>query len=347
MAERLVYSKASHSDLMSVMNISDKKEKRRKLADFVKNQLKNRKWLLILDNVNNPKNIKNYIISAMTGKGNIIITTRNKTLCNSEYFHNAKCIEVDELTKEEKQILFSGITGEKPAETFLEKLPSYPLDISTAAYYVKNTAISCDDYLERLKDIENTDEEEKKILMSCSDYKQTRYNIISSTFDRIIRENTSFKILALALSLFDSQKIPRSLLERISNKATVDAFIRELLKHSIVATVGNKISIHRTAQKLGRKFLWKVLPPEEAELYVKQITAAITPYSEIRWLMYKSKVNNYSMEWFNYIPHYNAIIKNINESNVSVDCKNEATANISVAHGFILANCGENVSAWS
>ncbi|MDR0385084.1 MAG: hypothetical protein LBH60_03305, partial [Prevotellaceae bacterium] len=275
--------------------------------------------------------------------GDIIITTRNVTICNSEYFHNIKCIKVGELTTQEKETLFFEITGQKPVPAFLDTISSYPLDVSTAAYYIKNTAISCNDYLERLQDIDNLEKESNRIILLCSDYKHSRYSIVSSTFDNIIRQYNEFRILALALTLTDSQNIPRFLLERISSKAIVDAFICELLKHSIVSVEGDMINLHRSTQELGRRFISKIFSPQEAEKYIRSITNGITPYSEIRWLMYKSNINNYSTKWTAYLPHYKAIIRNTEQFPVSRDCKNYTTARILIAHGFILAGSGENI----
>jgi DNA-binding CsgD family transcriptional regulator/tetratricopeptide (TPR) repeat protein len=342
-AWKLASTEAARATVLSILNISDREERTNQIIDFVKKQLIDHKWLLIFDNVNDVEIVKKYFIAKNCGIGNIIVTTRNAIVCNSAYLHNAVCLKIPELTKKEKQKLFCGILERDTTNAFLEAIPSYPLDISTAAYYIKNTAISYDDYLERLKDIDNLEKEERNIIASSSDYKQTRYTIISSVFSKIISENENFKVLALTLCLIDSQNIPRSLLERVSDKMIVDAFICSLLKHSIISVDGSMTNIHRFTQAIGRKFLLKTLSSAEKEKYIQQLVDSITPYSEIRWLMYRSNINSYNTKWFMYLPHYNAIVQNIENASVSQDCKDRTLVKILIANGFILAGSGENI----
>ena len=118
--------------------------------------LKERKsWLLIYDNVENISTIKDYLPqdTQVWGNGKVIITTRDKNIQYSEYIKQDNIIQIEELTENEKLVLFCKIFynllpsnldlgQQQQARDFLKNIPPFPLDISTSAYYLKSTNTS-------------------------------------------------------------------------------------------------------------------------------------------------------------------------------------------------------------
>jgi hypothetical protein len=84
-----------------------------------------------------------------------------------------------------------------------------PLDVSAAAYYLKNTNASFEDYIKITeKTTEDFEKIQSKLLEESINYSKTRYGIITSTFEEVIRQNINFRDLLLFVCLLDSQGIP-------------------------------------------------------------------------------------------------------------------------------------------
>ena len=114
----------------------------------------------------------------------------------------------------------------KETQQFLEKLSPFPLDISTAAFYLKTTHLSYGDYLKRIKksdDSFNTMQE--GVLKEVNDYIKTRYGIISLSIQSLIHNNQDFIEVLLLISLLDSQDIPRDLLSYHKDPLTADKLL--------------------------------------------------------------------------------------------------------------------------
>ena len=96
----------------------------------------------------------------------------------------------------------------------LKSIPFFPLDISTAAYYIKYTGINFEEYIAKLnKPSLEFGKLQENILQEASCYSKTRNKIISFTMEQIISVNKEFKDLVLLIGLLDSQNIPREWLE--------------------------------------------------------------------------------------------------------------------------------------
>lgn len=109
---------------------------------------------------------------------------------------------------------------------FVTNLPSFPLDIWTAANYIKATNVSYDKYLEDLTEInESFINTQQEILSDTVNYTTARYNIFSISLDKLIKADEDFSDLLLLISLIDSQNIPLNLLYTCKDKSIVDKFI--------------------------------------------------------------------------------------------------------------------------
>lgn len=184
--------------LRALQDIQDPKEKEKKVLSFVKERIKNHPyWFLIYDNVEDFSDIQDYFPqdSAIWGPGRIILTTRDINIQNNK--HITHVIPLGELGQPQKLTLFVNImtngnpssftfVQKKEAIDFLTKIPPFPLDVALAAYYIKATSISYENYLGHLtqweKGFENVQE---NVLKGSGDYAKTRYHIVALSIKQL------------------------------------------------------------------------------------------------------------------------------------------------------------------
>ncbi|MGV2433178.1 MAG UNVERIFIED_CONTAM: tetratricopeptide repeat protein [Rickettsiaceae bacterium] len=201
------------------------------------------------------------------GSGSIIITTRNSNMPINDYIPSENIIQVNELTKGEKLKLFTNIIGNISKENaeyldaLINKIPSFPLDVSHAAHYIKMENIPYNKYIEYITSKGNVI---SKLTHEClkdnSDYQNTRYNIIRTSLDNIISSNKDYKDLLLLINLIGSQNIPKELLEYYKGEVTTQTFINEMRKYSFVInnnTPPETFSIHPIMQEESFAYLNK------------------------------------------------------------------------------------------
>jgi tetratricopeptide (TPR) repeat protein len=302
LAQALSTTEEDQRTLRGLQEIKNSKKREEKILQFVKDHLKLHKdWILIYDNVELFPDFQKQFPQddGAWGQGKVLITTRDRNIQNMRTI--AAVIEVNELTFPEKRALFMkilnhGISHSYPPHqteelnTFLKFIPPFPLDISVAAYYIKSTQITYKKYLKQLseykKDFINAQE---NILKGVNDYPNVRYSIITLSLDRLIEQHTDFPYLLLLISLIDSQNIPRNLLEICMNEVSVDSFIFNLTKYSLITSHssttypwGTTFSIHRSTQDISLAHLRKRLAlkfdnpliqriAQNLESYVKQL----------------------------------------------------------------------------
>ena len=165
--------------ITSMTKIDGLTEKIEKFFQFLRRQLKSHpNWLLIYDNVESMRDIQEYFPTDVNdwGVGKVIITTQDNHIQNNSYIKDV--VRVGVLSAEEQLSLFTKIMkqGERKSfnlqephiiKEFLDKLPSFPLDISTAAYYMKATDTNTDQYLNYLENYnEDFSEIQKNIFVS-------------------------------------------------------------------------------------------------------------------------------------------------------------------------------------
>lgn len=275
--ENLAYllcgNEVDKKELRHITGIKDQEKKEGKLLIFVQQKLKaNPNWFLIFDNVEQINEIALYISDdkEIWGVGRVIITTRNANIVSSNVLTQDNVIDIGEITEQEKLELFTNITKDLPyktmhtvedAKAFLVKIPAFPLDISIAAHYLKDTGMQFGKYL---KELESSKEEftqlQASILQYASQYDKTRYNIIDLTLKKMIGSNSEFYDMYLLLGILDSQDIPQALLLLYKNEYIVNNFLRELKQNALITNIQYKndksdkmdnlslFSIHRSTQ---------------------------------------------------------------------------------------------------
>lgn len=258
-------------ELRDIQEIKNPSKREGQLLIFLKRRLKAQPhWLLIYDNVESLTDIQPYFPNTQKnwGKGKVIITTQDINTNKNSYIENMKIVNVKELNDAEKVYLFNKIldAGEEKLThfykddaqkiNFLKEIPPFPLDVSTAAYFLKDRKVSYNQYLNALTtQLKYFDESQHNILTSVGKYTKTRYAIIALFLQKIINIHADFKDLLLLISILDSQKIPKNLLYYYKNNNFVENFLDELKKRSLITEENNQnnsstFSIHRSVQKI-------------------------------------------------------------------------------------------------
>ncbi|MBY0461674.1 MAG: tetratricopeptide repeat protein [Alphaproteobacteria bacterium] len=305
LARALAKKDELHKELETILQIQNQESKEKQLLIFVKQRLKeNSNWVLIYDNFESVTIVQDAFPqnTQLWGNGRVIITTRNSNIHNTSYITRNNVIQVEELSPDERLTLFSKIlydcefdelsaSQKESNRRFLKNIPPFPLDVSTAAYYIKNTGMPYEQYLKRILEFsERFEESQKNLLIELSDYTKTRYGIITSSLDRIINLNNEYTELLFLISLLDSQNIPKDLLIAYKNDIVVGDFIYNLKRHSLITSENSgfeesiaSISLHRSIQNICLCHLVHLLSKENKEHFLKLISPTLEKYIIDAW----------------------------------------------------------------
>jgi tetratricopeptide (TPR) repeat protein/DNA-binding CsgD family transcriptional regulator len=295
LAYALVKTEGDTNLLMGLKDIKDVDEKERKLLFFVKERLKScPNWLLIFDNVEKPTDIQNYFPSnpAAWGTGKVMVTTRNSNIAAHSLIHCA--MPVGELTVGEKLSLFGKITNngndlagdqKSKAEALLKNIPSFPLDISVAAHYLKSITVPYEEYARSIRgNIAEFDRVQSNVLNEVGAYSKTRYGIITLSLREVLKESGDFGDILLFVSLLDSQNIPLELLDKWKGPAVRDSFVHHLKKYSLISSAQVSsipcLCIHRSTQDITFAYLGKELSFDKSHPLSEKIFNVTDSYVE-------------------------------------------------------------------
>ncbi|OJW54595.1 MAG: hypothetical protein BGO67_02730 [Alphaproteobacteria bacterium 41-28] len=280
MAQALANTKEDKKILRGLKDINNPEEREEKNIQFVKERLKNHSnWILIFDNVEKFTDIQKYFPqdTARWGQGKIIIIIQDNNIENNKYVNNI--VPIGELSSDQKLSLFTKIMEREHIESnisfrvekikaLLEHIPPFPLDISVAAYFLKATNLPYETYLETLnrynKDFISI---QKNLLKEVEGYTRTRYGIIASSVQHLMKINANFCDLLLFICLLDSKKIPRDLLDQYKDKIIVEEFLSNLEKYSFILrekecqdpSLGPTFSLPKSTQTIILKVLTRDL----------------------------------------------------------------------------------------
>ena len=289
------------NDLKAILSIENKSIRYGKFMSCLTQKLKKHSnWLLIYDNVESFQSIRKFFPYDVNvwGGGRVIITTRDSNISNNIFIPDDNIIFIPELSKSDRYSLFSNIiengkltnidNEEKTKRiSFLKQVPPFPLDVSVAAHYIKETNISYELYLDYLLKRNKTFIlEQEKVLSDIGEYSNTRFYIIAACVKQIIRNNPDFKLLLFLISLIDSQNISREILLNYKSNILVDKFIHFLKKFSLITEqtlsveeqVIDSISLHPSSQKIILSFLQTKIDGNEKRMIYNQISQSLTGY---------------------------------------------------------------------
>lgn len=298
LAQALAKTDEDQKVLREIQEIKDFKKREGRVFQFVKNHLKTHKdWILLYDNVETFSGFQSYFPqdNGSWGQGKVILTTQDSHIQNMRTI--ATIISVTELTPPEKltlfmKILHNGIgqlwlaSQKEEINAFLKFIPPFPLDVCVAAYYIKSTQITYEKYLKRLseckKDFLNVQE---NILKGTNDYPKVRHSIITLSLNQIMELHKDFPYLLLFISLIDSQNIPRDLLEMDMNEISVDDFIFNLQKYSLITNHapttdpwGITFSIHRSTQQISLAHLMERVALKQNNFLIQRVIQSLENY---------------------------------------------------------------------
>lgn len=289
------------NELKAILSLENKSSRYGKFMSCLTQKLKKHSnWLLIYDNVESFQNIRKFFPydSNVWGEGRVIITTRDSNISNNIFIPYDNIIFVPELSQDDKYALFSNIIengklknvdNEEKAKriSFLKQVPPFPLDVSVAAHYIKETNISYEQYLEYLlKRNKMFILEQEKVLSDIGEYSNTRFYIVAACVKQLIGDNQDFKLLLFLISLIDSQNISREILLNYKSNILVDKFIHFLKKFSLITeqTLSvekqgiDSISLHPSSQKIILSFLQTKIDENEKQMIYNQISKSLTGY---------------------------------------------------------------------
>ena len=294
LASVLARTPADQRAIEFIKKIEKEQEYRTQLVQFVRQRLcQQKKWLMVFDNVDDFLGINPFfpIDPKGWGNGQILITTRNSHFKNNTYIHPDNVILVTGLDLCEQTQLFTKImygskklTDDqlKKTEEFLKQLPPFPLDISIAAHYIKNTGLSFTSYLRNLNILNNDfDKSQESFGQQINDYGKTRYGIISSALQHIVQRNQNFAPLLLLISTIGSQDIPKNLLCCLTKEQDVERFIFQMSISGLLtyAPKNHSLSLHRSTQKNITAYLQNMLTFEQKKGAYEKVVMALERYS--------------------------------------------------------------------
>ena len=121
------------------------------------------------------------------------------------------------------------------------------------------------------------------LMKETEDYSHTRYSIIASSVDNILKVDQNFNELLLFISLIDSQDIPRSLLDKHKNNLVTENFIYTLKKYSLITNESSSItdstfSLHRATQAVILNYIISKLDLKNNSQFLTKITHTFENY---------------------------------------------------------------------
>lgn len=334
------------------------------LLFFIKQRLKeNSSWLLIYDNVENLASIKNFLPSDrhVWGTGKVIITTKDLNTEDTSYIEAKNVINIEELEAKEALTLFTQIyynmcpnklphSQQKEASSFLKQIPAFPLDISIAAYYIRNTHIPFKQYLKELHlNTETFTKHQEYFLEKGNHYTKARYSIVKFSLEKIIRDQPTYKELALLICLLESQHIPRSFLESYEDKLTADSFIYQLKKNGLLFQLSpTTFALHRSTQAMGLAFLKTYFSAQEKNAFAHKLIKTFQSFEEMRkdvksFYDYYNKITIHHDERLLLAPHLPTLIDHLDSLSLPVDLMVKTKEHLWLVSGAIHKSCTHNM----
>lgn len=297
LAYALCDDETDKADFYEIQKITNPLKKEYMLFSFLKSKApKHKNWILIYDNVTNFNDIQKYLpyTQKAWGSGKVIITTTNSNIINGSYFSHDNVVYVSRLDDSESLELFNTILGINKVSTrdrektikFLKNIPPFPLDITQAAYYIKNTDIEYDQYLKYIKSKDQSfDTAQESILGAFTSYTKTRSQIIKLSLKSIINSHKHSGELLLLCSLINSKNIPKDMLIAYKGDIATHNFISEMRKFSLIdenkENIENVFSIHESIQSTIFDHVSKLVPAE----YYDNIALSLESFMESKLIL--------------------------------------------------------------
>ena len=244
----------------------------------------NRGWLLVLDNVPGPAEVRDYIPRGETG--HVLITSRNQAWGNVA---TPLPVEVFERPESVEFLLRrTGETDEKTANALAEALGDLPLALEQAAAYVEETGRPLAGYLQMFT------QHQSQLLdrhQESMEYPRSVATVFEISCQAVREASPEAADLLGLIAFLAPDDIPRSLLTEgvehlpgplkatVSDSLAMDGALSALRRYSLVEVTGESLAVHRLVQAVARDFLNEDEKKASAEAAVGLINAAF-PYEE-------------------------------------------------------------------
>lgn len=202
-------------------------------------------WLLVLDNVDDPENIKH--LFARFPNGRFLITSRRAA---ASWRGVATPIEVGVLTSAEANKLFGYIYGreDQGIANLCEVVGFLPLAIGQVAAYCREAQISPRDFQMLL---DRYPEEMLSMQPEGGDPQRTVARTWRTTLDRLANTPEAQGILR-AIAWFAPERIPRAYLDGLASPLALAEGLRRLSAYSMIRLGGDLITVHPLVQAVTR-----------------------------------------------------------------------------------------------
>ena len=202
-------------------------------------------WLLILDNVNDPRDVEP-LLGQLTG-GHVLITTRR----DAGWDRIASPIRLDVLAPGPAADLIATRTGSddqagrEAAASIAAELGYLPLALDQAVAYITQTHITQAGYLQRLR-------EHPAVMYAAGDgqAQRTIARIWDITIDAIAARDPAAVTLLHILACYAPDNLPRVILggDDDPDRLTVDEALGVLASYSMITLTPDTVSMHRLVQ---------------------------------------------------------------------------------------------------
>jgi hypothetical protein len=200
-------------------------------------------WLLVLDNVSDPADVK-ALLGRATG-GRFLITTRRA----SGWHKVAEPLSLDVLAPAEAIELFERIDGPgEEVEPLCRELGFLPLAVEQAAAYCAEAGITPGRYRELLAAYPD---EVFAQSAEGTDQARTVARVWRVSLDRLADTPLAGRILGI-IGWWAPDGIPRAYLAELGGPVEVTEAVRRLAAHSLIKVHDDLISVHRLVQAVAR-----------------------------------------------------------------------------------------------
>ncbi|MFI1938276.1 NB-ARC domain-containing protein [Streptomyces purpureus] len=202
-------------------------------------------WLLILDNVTDPADVRPLLARATRGR--FLVTTRRA----SGWQGIARTVALDVLSPSEAVELFTRIRGGGEAgavEELCAELGFLPLAVEQAAAYCAEAGITPGAYLDLLA---RYPAEVFAGTAEGGDASRAVARVWSVSLDRLADTPLAEKILRI-IAWWSPEGIPRRFLDPLGTPLEVTEAVRRLAAHSLITLRDGEIAVHRLVQAVAR-----------------------------------------------------------------------------------------------
>lgn len=220
-----------------------------------------RRWLLIVDNVDEMAPARLRQLLPGSGPGHILITSRNPNwqgVVDGKHIHPVDIFTPDEAEAYLEKALSARPEGLRPFGSKLaERLGYLPLALTHAAAYMRERGLTCKEYVRRFA------EHQTALLVrhpSPNDYHATVMTTWQLSFDAVQETPGAADLLTLC-SLLAPDDIPLRLLRRVgevretplADELTFDDALAALRRYSLLEMGENGVRMHRLVQMVVRE----------------------------------------------------------------------------------------------